>query len=97
MDINMEIPSSFTTKDFNLAAFLWSFKKDDKKAQLSKYDTIQEGNSKAVLYFTFLLPATKEEVNTLVMSYYNGACQVEPKEFTSAQGRLKDLIHSQRN
>ena len=97
MQENMEISSSYTTKDFNLAAFLWTYKKEGKKTELEKYVPSQEGPTKVVLYFTFTLPMSAEDGQKLAMSYFNGDCLVEPRDFAGAQGRLKDLIHSQKN
>lgn len=97
MQENMEsVSSSYTTKDFNLAAFLWCYKKEGKQAQLEKFVPSQEGPNKVVLYFTFTLPLSIEDVQKLVMSYFNGGCLVEPREFAGCGGRLKDIIHNQK-
>ncbi len=97
METSMEIFSPYTTKDFNLAAFLWSYKKGDKHAELEKSVPSQEGPTKVVLYFTFKVPLNMQDTEKLVMDYFNGKCLVEPCEFVKYQGRLKDIIHSQRN
>ena len=97
MSTNMEISSSYTTKDFNLAAFLWSYQKEGRHAELEKSRPTQEGKDKVVLYFTFKLPLGAKETDQLVMDYYNGKCMVEPCEFAKYQGRLKDLIYSQKS
>lgn len=91
------IESSFTTKDFNLAAFLWSYKYPSGAAELDATTPTPEGdNRRVVLYFKFKIPLTKEQTESLVMQYLNGSCVVEPLAFINCQGKLKDIIHSRR-
>lgn len=95
-----QVWSSYTTKDFNQAAFLWCFKKPGGcgvyRAEMIKSTPVLEGGKKTILYFEFKLPLTQDEVAQLIISYLNANCLVEPREFASAQGRLKDIIHAQR-
>lgn len=93
----MEIYSFYTTKDFNLAAFLWAYKLGDKHADMEDYTPTIEGAGKPILYFKFRLPLFAEDVRKLVMRYMNGDCLVEPRAFASNQGKLKDIIYQQKS
>ena len=90
------IESSYCTKDFNLAAFLWSYKYPKGVAELHSTTPTQEGK-RVVLYFQFTLPLIQADAEILVLQYLNGSCVVEPLAFTGCQGKLKDIIHTRRN
>jgi hypothetical protein len=81
--------NEYVTKDFNLAAFLWA----QTDVQMKKHHP-GVGNSRE-LFFTFVLPLTTGEIDTLVNEYMNEACFVEPRSFCDAQSKLRQLIHSQ--
>ncbi len=97
METSMEIFSYYTTKDFNLAAFLWCYKEGGQHADMEDATPSIEGAGKTVLYFKFKIPLSTEAVKKLVLRYMNGDCSVEPRAYAGAMGRLKDIIHSQRN
>lgn len=93
----MENSSIYTTKDLNLAAFLWCFKVDGKHTNMEGHNScVPEGGGKPVLYFKFKVPLAAAEMSQLVMSYLNGDCSVEPTKFAECQSKLKDIIYSQR-
>ncbi len=90
------IESKYCTKDFNLAAFLWSYKYNAGAAELLSTTPTPEGK-RVVLYFQFILPLTQEDTESLMLQYLNGNCIVEPLAFIECQGKLKDIIHTRRN
>jgi hypothetical protein len=96
MEIMMEMSFSFhTTKDFNLAAFLWCFTKEGEHTNLEEFVPHKDKN-KVVLFFKFKLPLTKEDTDKLVLSYLNSECSVEPRAFAAAMGKLRDIIQTQK-
>ena len=103
MEINMVEPvtletqvSEYSTKDLNLAAFLWCFTASGAKADLLRSTPTPSGG-KVVMYFTFTLPLSATDTSQLIMAYNNGRTIVEPRAYCAAQKRLKDLIHTAKN
>ena len=90
---NDEHSSKFDTKDFNLAAFLWTI---PGAALINCRKTQDDRTKKTILYFEFDLPISEIERHTLIINFFNKNCSVEPLTFISMQSKLKDLIHSQR-
>lgn len=88
--------STYTTKDLNLAAFLWLLEEKGTKTILEKHVPTPVG-SKIVVYFTFRVPLNDAALNDVVLKYMNGMCSVEPRAYSRSQKSLRDIIYTQKN
>lgn len=79
---------TFRTKDLNQAAFMWC----QPGVKLKRLQGTKL--SGMTIFFSFEMPMTEEELQSLQFCYANGETTVEPQTFIAKQNNLRDLLHS---
>ena len=83
-----EATIEYRTKDLNQAAFMWC----QKGAKLRDVQGTRGTNT--TIFFVFELAMSQEELKQLLFDYANGDTRVEPQDFITKQGNIRDMLHS---
>ena len=83
-------PATFSTKDLNLAAYLWTLSGVNLIGDAPKSP---QGNHREIFFEFEFEEHSNDEVAKLQRDYFNKKTKVEPNEFVACQAKLKHIIY----
>jgi len=92
--MNTKVNATYSTKDLNLASYLWALQGVD---LISETPKASGGNTREIFFEFSFEGRTDKDVQGITREYFNGKSVIDPLKFAASQSRLRHLIHEQRS